>query len=97
MAAEWWFSGIYKFHHTPEILYARSLYSSLLLIGILSELLQNGVFWDINIPPQQRFYIPEPYNPEGSLLGSCTDCFRIGCWSLASSPNHILTKPKRLV
>ena len=66
MAPEWWFSEIYKFHHTAESLYARSLYSSLLLTGILYKLFQNGVFWDINIPPQQRFYIPEAYNPEGS-------------------------------
>ena len=71
-------SGIWKFHHT-RIIISRSLYSKRLLIGILHKRLQNGVFWNIKIPPRQKFYIPEPYIPEGSLLGSSTNGSRMGC------------------
>jgi hypothetical protein len=58
----------YRNSSTAEILYSRSLYSRRLLIVILYKRLQNGVFWNMEIPPQQKFYIPEAYIPEGSLL-----------------------------
>jgi len=76
-APEW---GLLEYRNstTAEILHSRSLYSRGLLTVILYKRLQNGVFWNIEIPPQQKFYIPETYIPEGSLLGSRTNGFRMG-------------------
>jgi hypothetical protein len=58
----------YRNSSTTKILYSRSLYSKGLLTVILYKSLQNKVFWNIEIPLQQRFYIPEAFDPEGSLL-----------------------------
>jgi hypothetical protein len=58
----------YRNSSTAELLYSRSLYSKWLLTVIPYKLLQDVVFWNIEIPPQQGFYIPEAYSPEGSLL-----------------------------
>jgi hypothetical protein len=58
----------YRNSSTAGILYSRSLYSRGLLAVILYKRLQDGVFWNIENPPQQKFYIPEAYIPNGSLL-----------------------------
>ena len=58
----------YRNSSTAEIQYSRSLYSRGLLTVILHKRLHHGVFWNMEIPPQQKFYFPEAYIPEGSSL-----------------------------
>jgi len=68
----------YRNSTTAEILYSRSLYSRGFLTRILYKRLQGEVFWNIEIPPQQKFYIPEADITAGSLLRSCTNGSRLG-------------------
>ena len=70
-------SGIKQ--NTTMILYSKRLYSKGLPTCILRKRLWNVVFWNMEIPSPQRFYIPEAYIPDGSLLGSCTNGSRMSC------------------
>jgi hypothetical protein len=86
----------YKNSSQPEMLHSRSLYSRRLLTGILYKQLRTGVFLDIEIPAKPRFYIPEAYIPDGSLLESCTNGSRMwssGIWKFHHSSDFIFQKP----
>ena len=61
-----------------EVPLSRSLCSRSILTGILYKPLQDVEFWNVEISPGWKFYIPEAYIPEASLLESCTNGSRMG-------------------